>query len=448
MSQGKRIGRIALAGSSALILILSMTAWGASEKYMSALNTVNVFGGLAGSSAWSGEPMNVLIVGSDERDTLTRAQRRKTGIERGDAGRHTDTILLAHIGGDLGKVTVVSLPRDSLVDIPAHTGPDGKEIKAYRGKINSAFGTGGAATTVQAVQNATGLTIDHYVEIDFGGFLKTVNAVGGVDICLENPLYDERARLDLPAGEQTIRGPDALAFVRARYIDNDFGRTQRQQTFLSALAQKVSSSEVLLNPIAMNSLMDAVASSITTDERLNRDDMAAIAARAAELDLGNITFTTVPVSDGDHFFDGESTVLWDPEAAPALFDALREDQPIPKPAKAKPVEVPPGDIKVAVIGDGAQAEQAVADLTEAGYQVSQQSGSQPVGETRVEYDPAWPKSLETIKASLPEVEVQKSPGSGEVFRIYPGADYSGLQPVRAAATSVESTVRKASDSLC
>ena len=412
-----------------------MTAWGASEKYMSALNTVNVFGGLAGSSAWSGEPMNVLIVGSDERDTLTRAQRRKTGIERGDAGRHTDTILLAHIGGDLGKVTVVSLPRDSLVDIPAHTGPDGKEIKAYRGKINSAFGTGGAATTVQAVQNATGLTIDHYVEIDFGGFLKTVNAVGGVDIC---------------------RGPDALAFVRARYIDNDFGRTQRQQTFLSALAQKVSSSEVLLNPIAMNSLMDAVASSITTDERLNRDDMAAIAARAAELDLGNITFTTVPVSDGDHFFDGESTVLWDPEAAPAdcplvparVFDALREDQPIPKPAKAKPVEVPPGDIKVAVIGDGAQAEQAVADLTEAGYQVSQQSGSQPVGETRVEYDPAWPKSLETIKASLPEVEVQKSPGSGEVFRIYPGADYSGLQPVRAAATSVESTVRKASDSLC
>ncbi len=112
------------------------------------------------------------------------------------------------------------------------------------------------------------------------------------------------------------------------------------------------------------------------------------------------------------------------------------------------MEVPPGDIKVAVIGDGAQAEQAVADLTEAGYQVSQQSGSQPVGETRVEYDPAWPKSLETIKASLPEVEVQKSPGSGEVFRIYPGADYSGLQPVRAAATSVESTVRKASDSLC
>ncbi len=448
MSQGKRIGRIALAGFSALILVLSITAWAASEKYMSALNTVNVFGGLAGTSAWSGEPMNVLIVGSDERGDLSRAQRRKTGIGQADFGRHTDTILLAHIGGDLGKVTVVSLPRDSLVDVPGHTGPDGEEIKPYRGKINSAFGTGGAATTVKTVQDATGLTIDHYVEIDFGGFLKTVKAVGGVNVCLEEPLYDERSRLDLPAGKQKIGGSQALAFVRARYIDNDFGRTQRQQMFLSALAQKVSSSEVLLNPIAMNSLLDAVASSITTDERLNRENMAAIAARAAELDLDNIKFTTVPVSDGDHLYDGESTVLWDPEAAPALFEALREDQPIPTPSKATAVEVPPGDISIAVVGDGPNAQAAVADLTEAGYQVTQQSGSQETTQTRIEYDPEWPKSLETLKTSFPAAELDKSPGSGETFRIYPGDDYSGLQPVRAAATSVESTVRKASDSLC
>ena len=449
MTQRPRFGRTALAALSGIILVLSLTGWAASERYLSALNTVNVFGGLAGSSAWGGDPVNVLVVGSDNRDSLTRKQRRETGISRADFGRHTDTLLLAHIGGGLGRVTVVSIPRDSLVDIPAHTSPEGERITAHRGKINSAFATGGPATTVQTVQDATGLTIDHYVEVDFGGFLNMVDAVDGVEVCLESPLYDERSGLDLPAGTQTIQGPQALAYVRARYIDNDFGRSQRQQKFLSAMAQKVSGSEVLLNPIALNSFLDAVASSLTTDERLTRDDMAALAARGADLDLGKIQFTTVPVSDGDHLYEGESTVLWDPVSAPAMFQALREDQPLPKAPKVATVEVAPDEVSVNVVGSGPEADRAAADLTEAGYRVTRENGTSPApSTTQVSYDPAWPNSTKTLQTSLPGAAFAEAPGQGETFRLEVGSDYAGLTPVRAAATSVEQQVRSAKDSLC
>jgi LCP family protein required for cell wall assembly len=447
--QRPRVGRVVLAALSSLILVLSITGWAVSERYMSGLKTVDVFGGLAGNSAWNGEPVNVLIVGSDARDSLTRKQRRATKIERTDAGRHTDTMLLAHIGGDLGRVTVVSIPRDSLVEIPAHVSAEGQRISAHRGKVNSAFATGGPAVTVQTVQNATGLTIDHYVEVDFGGFLSMVDAVDGVEVCLEKPLYDQRARLDLPAGRQTIQGPQALAYVRARYIDNDFGRSQRQQRFLSAMAQKVSGSQVLLNPVALNAFLDAAVSSLTTDERLTREDMVALATRAADLDLGQIVFTTVPVSDGDHMYEGESTVLWDPVAAPALFDALRADQPLPKPPKTAVVQVAPDEIDVSVSGDPAAAERAVADLEEAGYRVVQGGKpDNPVTSTTVQFDPAWPNSADTLKASLPGASFTPEPGMGGVFRLSVAPDYAGLSPVRAAATSLEQQVRSAKDDIC
>jgi LCP family protein required for cell wall assembly len=460
LTSRSRVSRIILAGASALILVLSVTGWAASTRYLSGLSTVNVFGGLAGTSAWSGEAMNVLVVGSDDRAGLTRKQRQRTHIERTDAGRHTDTMLLVHLGGDLGQMSVVSIPRDSLVTIPEHTSPEGEHVPEHQGKINSAFATGGPAVTVQTVQNATGLTIDHYIEINFGGFLKMVDAVGGVEVCLPEPLQDQRARLDLPAGRQTIQGPDALAYVRARYIDNDFGRSQRQQKFLAAMAQKVFSTGVLLNPVALNSFVDSVVSSVTTDERLTRDEMAAFAARAADMDLSNIEFTTIPVSDGNHMVDGESTVLWDAPAAQALFEALRQDQPLPKEPKTAVVEVSPGEISVVVSGASDNVARAVADMNEAGYQVttgqttpastpSQSPGSPaPSTTTTVRYDPALPDSLKTLRAALPHATFEAAPGIGQTFQLSVGSDYDGIVPVRSATTSMESTIRSAKDNLC
>ncbi|MDZ7576560.1 MAG: LCP family protein, partial [Candidatus Nanopelagicales bacterium] len=422
--------------------------WAASQRYLSNLAQVDVFGGLGGGPGW-GEPVNILVVGSDDRSGLSRNQRSKLHTGQEDFGRHTDTILLVHLSADLSNASVVSIPRDSLVTIPSHTSSEGEPVPEHKGKVNSAFSTGGPSVTVKTVQAATGVTINHYVEVNFSGFLKMVDAVGGVDVCLKKPLVDQLAGLNLPAGNQTIRGRQALGYVRARHIDNDFGRVQRQQTFIAAILQKLTQAGTLLNPVAMNSFVDAAVSSVTTDENLSVDVVAALAARMADVDLSAIKFTTVPVSDGNHFFDGESTVLWDAPAAKKMFDALAADQPLPEPPKPAVVEVAPGEITVTVAGAaGARYKQAMSDLTKAGFDVSQAGSGQAVKQTTIRYDPQWQRSLHTLKAAFPNAKFISAPGTGGTFTILVGDDYSGIAPVRAAATSVENTVRTARDSLC
>ena len=446
---GSRAVRTVIAVVSALVLMISVTGWAASEKYLSGLSTVNIFDDIGGSPVWNGGATNILVVGSDDRAGLSGKDRRRLNAGYDDYGRHTDTMMLVHLGGDLGTVSVVSIPRDSLVTIPAHTGPEGQPIAEHQGKINSAFASGGPAVTVKTVEGATGLPIDHYVEVNFAGFLKMVDAVGGVEVCLDAPLRDELSGLNLPAGRQTISGPQALAYVRARYIDNDFGRSGRQQKFLSAMIQKVFSAGTLLNPLALNSFVDAAISSVTTDERLNRDTIAALAGRAGDVDLGSVVFTTVPVSDGDYSHEGESTVLWNAPAADALFTALAEDQPLPKPPAATPVEVAPDEIALSVAPAGPQGANALADLQKAGYKVT--SAAPPAtapATTTVRYDPAMPKSLATVRASLPGAVYQPVPGMGGTFTVVIGSDYQGVAPVRSLATGIDSNVRSAKDDIC
>lgn len=443
-----RIGRIAVAVVSALLLTVSVTGWAASERYLSGLSTVDVFGGLGGSSVWTGGPTNILVVGSDDRSGLSGRERRRLTAGYEDFGRHTDTMLLVHLGSDLGDVSVISIPRDSLVTIPTHTGPEGQAVPEHQGKINSAFASGGPAVTVQTVEQATGLTIDHYVEIDFAGFLRMVDAVGGVEVCLPTPLQDQLSGLDLPAGRQTIDGPQALAYVRARYIDNDFGRSGRQQKFMAAMLQKVFSAGTLLNPVTLNGLVDAGVSSVTTDERLTRDALAALAGRAGDVDLGKVVFTTVPVSDGNHLHEGESTVLWNAAAADAMFTALAEDRPLPEPPKAVAVEVAPGEVAVSVSPSGPYGQQAVTDLESAGYQVTPVAAGEAPAVTTVRFDPAYPKSAATLKASLPGAQFVEVPGLGGTFEVTIGGDYAGLAPVRSANTGLDSTVRSAKDDIC
>lgn len=448
MTIKQRLFRGSVVSLSAMLLFFSATGWAASERYLAGLSQVEVFGGLGGGTGWSGQPINILVVGSDDRSGLSSKQRSHLRTGHLDYGRRTDTLMLVHLGSDLGNVSVTSLPRDSLVTIPAHTSTDGEQIAQHKGKINSAFASGGPAATVATVEKATGVTIDHYVEINFEGFLSMVKAVDGVPVCLEEALYDERSGLDLPAGRQTIHGKQALAYVRARYIDNDFGRAQRQQRFIAAMAQKVTGSGVLLNPIALNSFVDAAVSSVTTDERLGRDDIAALAARIAGIELDKIQFTTVPISDGSYFHDGESTVLWDAEAAAELFTNVSEDRSIPKPPKAIPVDMAPSDISVRVSSSQATlASRATEDLTQAGFQI-QESTKIDATQTTVHYDPIWERSLATMKAALPDAVYVAVPGLGGTFDVQVASDYSGLQQVRAASTSVESTVRSAKQNIC
>lgn len=271
---------------------------------------------LPASSTASSKGTNWLIVGSDSRQQLTEQEREQyaTGDE---ASQLTDTIMILHTGS--GPTTLVSIPRDSLVNIPGFG----------VAKINSAYGKGGGPDgggpqlLVKTVEQATGLHIDHYAEIGFLGIVNVVDAVGGVYLCVPESIKDPKAGLDIKAGCQTLDKATALGYVRTRATaSSDFGRVERQRAFLSALLDKVTGPSVLLNPFRLVPLATELSSSITVDRGDHLWNLAQLGL--AMRGIGSGISTTVPVADGE--------VHWDKTRAKALFGALADDEAPPKSA--------------------------------------------------------------------------------------------------------------------
>jgi LCP family protein required for cell wall assembly len=270
-----------------------------------------------------GAARNVLLIGTDSRNG------------RGEGGsQRSDAVILLHLAGDRESATAVSIPRDLLVDIPrcTRTGRDPVEARsqapARRAQFNWAFETGGAACTIRTLERMTEIRVDHHVIVDFAGFERLVDAVGGVEVCFDQPLRDRPARLDLPAGRQTLDGEEALAFVRARKEigdGSDTARIARQQEFLGALARKVSEGGMLVNPAKLFPVLDATTSSITTDTRLDSlVKLYDLLRKVRDVPTDRFHFLTVPrVGDPE---DVNRDVLRQP-AANQLFKRLREDRP-------------------------------------------------------------------------------------------------------------------------
>ena len=253
-----------------------------------------------------GEPQTLMILGSDRRP--------KDNVE-GGSGARSDTIMLVHVPKS-GKTTMVSIPRDSYVPIPGE-GSD---------KINAAFAWGGAPLLVQTVEEATGLRIDHYAEIGFSGFAGIVDAVGGVNVCLDSPIDDPLAGINLPAGCQDLTGSEALGFVRTRATAlADLDRMNNQRKFMSALLSKATSPTTFLNPFRLWSLATDTAKSLQVD---NGDHIWNLASLAWAL-RGGMTTTTVPVGGFDYVDGSGDVLLWDKTKASQFFDALANDQQIP-----------------------------------------------------------------------------------------------------------------------
>ena len=223
-----------------------------------------------------------------------------------------------------GKPTLVSLPRDSYVTIPAHIALDGSAVEDRKNKINTAYGKGGAPLLVETIERNTGLHIDHYMEVGFKGIRDITDAVGGVNMCIAEDVKDKNSGLNLKAGCQALEGKDALAYVRMRYADpkGDLGRVERQQQFLSSVMKKVATPTVLLNPIAMWKLVDAGTASVNVGSEDSVRDVAKLAIAMRALSNGKGTLTTVPISDPDATTAAGSSVLWDEEAARELFISL------------------------------------------------------------------------------------------------------------------------------
>ncbi len=257
----------------------------------------------------------------------------------------SDTTIVAHLSADRTRAELVSIPRDSLVDIPSCTMTDGSTSRAQRhAMFNSAFATGwdqggdmtsAAACTIKTVQSLTGLTIDHFVVVDFAGFQAMVDAIGGVPICIPENYYSPDAGLNVAAGYQTLDGPTALAYARARKGTNmngsDLQRAARQQQLIAAMVQAVLSKNVLTNVPALMSFLDAATSSLTVDPGLSQlTDMAGLALSLRNLKPANISFMTVPVATAP---SDPNRVVWT-SAADELWVRMVLDQPVTTPTAA------------------------------------------------------------------------------------------------------------------
>lgn len=265
----------------------------------------------------AGRGVNWLIVGSDSRQGLSAEQQQDLATG-GDIGNgRTDTILLVHVPGVGAGVptTMVSIPRDSYVPIPGH----GKD------KINSAFAIGGAPLLVQTVEQATGLRLDHYAEIGFGGFAALVDALGGVTVCPKAALDDPLAGIELPAGCQSLNGRNALGYVRSRDTPRaDLDRMVNQRQFVAALLHRAASPAVWLNPWRWFSVPRAAADALTVD----RGDHVWDLARLGWALHGSTATMTVPIGE---FTSGDagSVVVWNHDEAAQLFQSLASDAPLP-----------------------------------------------------------------------------------------------------------------------
>lgn len=249
-----------------------------------------------------------LVVGSDSRRGLT-AQQRRDYATGGDVGARTDTIMLLHAGA--GPATLVSVPRDSVVDIPGYGS----------NKINAAYAFGGAKLLVKTIENNTGIRIDDYVEIGFGGLVNVVDAVGGIEICPKNAITDPDAALRIGAGCQRVDGKTALGYSRSRhtYLTQDIERVQAQREVIGGIALEVKSRWTFLNPIRYWNVVNSGAQSVQIGENVGAKAMADFALAMSAAMTGEGLNCTVPLG-----FIG-NTVDWDAERAPAMFAHLKAD---------------------------------------------------------------------------------------------------------------------------
>jgi LCP family protein required for cell wall assembly len=257
-----------------------------------------------------------LLVGSDSRAGLTKAERKKLGTGS-SAGQRTDTLMLLYVPPG-GRPALISVPRDSYVNIPGN----GKN------KINAAFAFGGAKLLEQTVEQSTGLRVDGYLEIGFGGFVNVIDALGGIQMCLPKAIKDTDSHLNLPKGCQDLDGTTALGYVRMRKADprGDLGRVERQRQMLAAVAAKAASPATVLNPVRYWRLNTATAESIRLGQDTSLWQMAALGLAMRKVAGGDGLTLTVPVSDPGALTPVGSAVLWNDQKAAAMFaDIARGD---------------------------------------------------------------------------------------------------------------------------
>jgi len=407
------------------------------------------------------EAQNVLLVGADTREG---ENAKGTGGKGFAPGIRSDTIILAHLYGKSDKALFVSFPRDSWVEIPAWTDKSGKLHKAHHGRINSAIGTGGPSLLVATVEKLTDIRIDHYVQVDFVGFKRMVDKLGGVDICLSKDVDDPKSQLHLTKGRHHVNGKTALAFARDRHSfpGQDLDRIKNQQQLIGSMIHKVLSAKTLLNPLKLNGFLNAATSSLKVDENTSFGDMKTIALRARGFDSGNVLFMTVPIANAAARINGASVVELDEAADDALFASLRKDQPPAGAEKDKAAEkltVKPSSIKVRVYnGSGVTglARRAFNELGDLGFRTTGTPTNRGSGasKTTILYGPNKADSARTLAAAIPGSVLQQDDSLLSTLEVVVGSSYQGAKAVKVSggaptpSSSPAPKLRTAQDDVC
>jgi LCP family protein required for cell wall assembly len=422
-----RAGTVSMGTLAFVVLVVSGAGW----VYLRLGGNINTFGadGISGERPpVSTSGSNVLVIGSDSRAGANKG----LGGGEGEIGR-SDTAFLLHVYGDGKHAAAVSVPRDTLVDVPPCRLPDGKWTEdAPDTMFNSAFSVGDTdkgnpACTQNTVEKLTGLRVDHTVVVDFEGFAKMTSAVGGVQVCLPKDIYQgdlspsrgSRGDLLFPEGLQTVSGQKALDYVRLRHgigDGSDIGRIKRQQAFVASLIKKVKAGG--LNPTTLLPLANAATKSMTVDPGLgSADKMISFAMSMKGIDLHNTKFVTIPWR-----YEGERVAVVEPDAG-QLWSALKADRPLDAPAPSATAS--PGasaavsgrGISVSVyngtLTKGLAAEVAVK-LRESGFTVPSvaTASRQDHATTVVEYGPGEQDRARKVAALFPDARLESGTAPG------------------------------------
>lgn len=424
-----RTGLLFMSVLSILVLLASGTSWAITGWMSGHLNRFDVFGGLSDEDRPENETggLTFLVIGSDSRERAGREDQNDLSVGSVE-GQRSDSIMLVRLNHERDRVTVVGIPRDLWVDIPG----EGED------KINSAYAHGGPQLSVRTVESLTGVRIDHYVEVDFTGFVDVVDALGGVEVCLPEAIDDPKAHLNMAAGTHEVDGTEALAFSRTRATaGGDLDRIDRQQQVLSAMLDKALSNETLSDPNKLTAFLDSSLSSVTVDEGLDTSTINQFAYQMRDMDLNAVTFTQVPIADMNHWTSrGDVALLWDEEAAREIFADVRADRPITdeEPVEENEGDPVPSDLAVRVFngtatpGLGARLDD---QLAAAGFDVTDQAAnwtSRDLPRSEVRHGPGREEQAAYVAEMIPDSETVEDETLDDDLQIVIGFNYTTFHP--------------------
>jgi len=442
-----------------LVFLVTGAAWGATTYLDSKLNHVDALDQNSASvhnpSGQRGDE-NYLLVGSDSRAGSNGEVGAGGTAQAG--GARSDTVMLAHVPADRGRVVVVSFPRDLEVDRPACAEWHNSDATystttapaETQSKLNAAYSVGGPRCLVQVIQQISGLKINHFVGVDFSGFESLVNQIGGVEVCTTRPLVDNELGTILPnAGTQLINGQTALSYVRARKVDaegtGDYGRIKRQQRFLSSLLRKAMSTDVLFNFGKLRGFINGFTAT-TFGQNMDADSLITLGQSLQGLSAGRVTFITVPTTgtrDGNEVPNLKEITN--------IFQAIIDDTPLPgEQGAAKPAPTPPptttpskpgGSAQIRVLNATTKAGLAgttAQKLSDFGYTMDTVgSGTSTQRNTSIRYSAPQADAAKQLGASVPDAQLQEVDDLGDTIELVLGQSFGGdvLAPSAAPTSS-------------